>query len=145
MVISCPLSSVYVFQHSWLFVQSIAGCNVYFKLLCHILYLYCFKLVPITKNKWNTAHLILNNKQTVIMDSCKLSFSSKKHGRHRNKTLDTCSDIPNYTNNKTHMSPPPTYKNLPTVEVILTTTPPCPPVSLLKYCMAPLTYKTYLL
>ena len=38
------------------------------------------------------------------------------------------------------MFPPLTHKNLPAVEAILTTTPPCPPVSLLKYCVAPLTY-----
>ena len=34
------------------------------------------------------------------------------------------------------MFPPLTHKNLPAVEAILTTTPPCPPVSLLKYCVA---------
>jgi hypothetical protein len=40
-----------------------------------------------------------------------------------------------------HMSPPTTHKNLPAVEAILTTTPPCTPVFLLKYCVAPLIYK----
>jgi hypothetical protein len=33
------------------------------------------------------------------------------------------------------------HKNLPAVEAILTTTPPCPPVSLLKYCVTPIIYK----
>ena len=100
-----------LFQHSWLFVQSKACLylqTVMYTLHYFVIYYNCivFKLVPITKIN----EIVSFDVKQRTMDCCKLSFSSKKHGLHRNKTVDTCSDIPYDTNNKTHIPSNDTYK-----------------------------------